>query len=275
MTPSLAPGFGRKPMVPTAMAPVPTQICAPPGEWPAADDGFARLWEQARDIEGWLSQGQARILYRAATLVPAGQWIVEIGSHRGRSTTFLASGKSGDVAMLAVDPFDNPRWGGGPEALAAFRATLERFNHQDRVKVFRGISAEAVQAWGEGCTIGLLFVDGAHDRPSVLADIDGWEQRVASGGLVIFHDAFSSIGVTRALTERHLWNRHFRLLGSHRTLVVFQRVEPSAPADVASTLRFLGRYPYFLRNVAIKWSLRQGRQLPTQLLRYRAGDDLF
>ena len=105
--------------------------------------------------------------------------------------------------MLAVDPFDDPRWGGGPELLEAFTNTLARFGLENDVQPFRGVSSEASARW-HGASIGLLFVDGAHDRSSVLADIDGWFPFVAPGGLIFFHDAFSSIGVTRALTERLL-----------------------------------------------------------------------
>lgn len=250
-------------------------LLGPAGSWPGVDEAFQDLWHRALDVPGWLSDGQARILFRAAGLVEPDQWIVEIGSHRGRSTAFLASAKGEGVRMLAVDPFDNPRWGGGPESLAAFEATLERFGLRDEVETFRGVSIEASAAWDPARMIGLLFVDGAHDRRSVLADIEGWERRLAPGGLVLFHDAFSSVGVTQALTERHLLNRGFRFLGLHRTLAVFRRCRDGEGADLLSVPRFASHYPYFLRNLTIKWSLRHGKALPPRLLRYRPGDDLF
>lgn len=246
----------------------------PPGSWCEVDGRFDALWPSASTIEGWLAGSQARALFRAATVVPAGRWIIEIGSHRGRSTVFLASAKQDGVPMLAVDPFDNLRWGGGPESLARFEATLGRFGLSSSVELFRGISSQASAQWESG-PIGLLFVDGAHDRRSVLDDIAGWERHVASGGLVFFHDAFSSIGVTQVLTECHLWSRRFRYVGSTRTLVAFERVDASFWTAVASSARVSTRYPYFVRNGLIKLAIRRGWKRLPALLWYREGDDLF
>lgn len=251
-----------------------TDLFARPGDWPT-DADFEALWPQADTIGGWLAPGQARTLHRAATLVHDGQWIVEIGSHHGRSTVFLASGKAPGVKMLAIDPFDNPRWGGGAEALAAFDATLERFSLAGTVDIYRGISAHAAVEWN-GERVGLLFVDGAHDRASVLADIDGWDRFVSPGGIVAFHDAFSAVGTTLALTQRHLASRRFRFLGADRTLVAFTR-EDLTPADAISSASALARrYPYFARNLAVKLLLRGGRDdVAKRALGYREGDDLF
>lgn len=249
-------------------------LFAGPGSWGPVDAAFDQLWPAASLTEGWLAPAQARALYRAATLVPDRHWIVEIGSHRGRSTVFLASGKAEGVPLLAVDPFDNPRWGGGPASLEQFQTTLDRFELSSSVDLFRGLSHEAVLAWN-GDQVGLILIDGAHDRESVLTDADDWEPLIAPGGIVFFHDAFSSIGVTEAVTMRHLWNRHFRYLGSTRTLVAFQRSELSTGATIASTIRVIGRMPYFLRNGLIKLALRRQLQGVPRLLRYRPGDDLY
>jgi hypothetical protein len=81
---------------------------------------------------------------------------------------------------MAVDPFEDPRWGGGQESHAVLLENLARAGLEDRVEVFRGTSEEAAGAW-DGSRVGLLFVDGAHDRPSVLLDLDRWEPFVAGG----------------------------------------------------------------------------------------------
>lgn len=252
-----------------------TDLLAGEGLWPTVDDAFETLWQEAQAVQGWLSEGQARILYRAATCVPPGRRIVEIGSHHGRSTVFLAAAKSSKVPMLAVDPFDNPRWGGGPGAYAAFCATLDRFGLTENVETFRGVSIDASAEWSSGPNIGLILIDGAHDRASVIADVDGWEHQVAYGGIVMFHDAFSSIGVTRALTERHLFGRQFRCIGTHRSLIVLRREALGSVGQLRSMSRFAAGYPYFARNLAIKLSLRRGWSGPPKLLKYRPGDDLF
>jgi len=56
---------------------------------------FDDAWAHARDVEGWLTEAQARRLFAAATRPGAGGdavRVVEIGSFRGRSAIVLAAG---------------------------------------------------------------------------------------------------------------------------------------------------------------------------------------
>jgi predicted O-methyltransferase YrrM len=230
--------------------------------------GFEETWRLASDIDGWLSERQARALDAAARTLPKDAAIVEIGSHRGRSTVVLARAKPAPARLLAVDPWSDPRWGGGEDAFPDFRGNLERAGVGGAVEVFRGTSEQAAAAWnGDG--IGLLWVDGAHDRSSVLTDLDRWEPFVVEGGRVYVHDAFSSPGVTFALLQRHLLSRSFRYVGSVRTLAMLRREELSFPGALWSTLRMLGRLGYFLRNIAVKIAMRRGWRLPQRLLGHR------
>ena len=47
--------------------------------------------------------------------------------------------------------------------------------------------------------LALLYVDGAHRFGPARDDLARWGARVAPGGTMLVHDAFSSIGVTLAL----------------------------------------------------------------------------
>jgi predicted O-methyltransferase YrrM len=229
---------------------------------------FETAWPRAARINGWLSEGQARALAEAAGTLPRGTSIVEIGSHHGRSTVILAHTKPPGSRLMAVDPFDDPRWGGGKSAYDVFLSNLSRAGAEHGVEAFRGTSEQAAAAW-DGDPIGVLFIDGAHDRSSVLTDVDAWEPFMADGGFVYVHDAFSSPGVTVALLERHLLNRSFRYLGSVRSLAMFRREAMSRPAAAWSALRMLARLPYFLRNVLVKLAIRRGWSLPQRLLGHR------
>jgi predicted O-methyltransferase YrrM len=231
-------------------------------------NGFDETWRLASDIDGWLSKGQALALDAGARDLPKDAAIVEIGSHRGRSTVVLARAKPAPARLLAVDPWGDPRWGGGEDALPDFYRNLEAAGVHDQVQVFRGTSEEAAGAW-DGDAIGLLWVDGAHDRGSVLIDLDRWEPFVVEGGRVYVHDAFSSPGVTFALLQRHLWSRSFRYVGSVRTLAMLRREELSLPAALWSTFRMIARLAYFLRNVAVKIAMRRDWRLPQRLLGHR------
>ena len=234
---------------------------------------FEQAWQKSAPIEGWLAEGQARALYDAAARVPEGASIVEIGSHHGRSTVILASGQSdGCAEIVAVDPFSDPRWGGGEGSLEVFRENVARAGVDASVRPVRGFSADAAASW-DGAPIGVLYVDGAHDEESVLADIDGWERFIAPGGTVLFHDCFSAPGVTKAVFRRHLWNRRFRYVGSARTLAIFERRDLSAAEAAWSAAKLVLRLWYFVRNVVIKVSMRRGWSIPPRILGHR--DEAF
>jgi hypothetical protein len=158
--------------------------------------------------------------------------------------------------MTAVDPFENPRWGGGPEALGAFRSNLERAGVSDRVDLYHGLSADAARSW-PGPQLGLAWLDGAHDIRSVLEDIDGWGPHLAPGGRLLIHDAFSAIGTTRAVLRRLWWTRRFRFVGCERTLVVFAKEDRSMLGATLDALRLSRRLVFFTRVVAIKLARRK------------------
>jgi predicted O-methyltransferase YrrM len=220
----------------------------------AAD--FAEAWRKASEIEGWLSEGQGRALFNSARRVRAPNHIVEIGSHLGRSTILLALAANPNVRVFAIDPFDDPRWGGGPGLLGEFHLNLAAAGAKDKVDFFRGYSDEAAREWS-GEPIGLIWVDGAHDASSVLADIDGWSPWLVDQGDVYFHDAYSAPGVTTALFRR-MFNSRWRYLGSCRSLAMFQRRD----ANVVSWVRMVGRLAYFGRNAVIKLGRKRGEVVP-------------
>jgi predicted O-methyltransferase YrrM len=226
------------------------------------------VWAWASGIQGWLSDGQARALAEAAEKAPPGSAIVEIGSHHGRSTVVLGSTKPAGVRLLAIDPFDDPRWGGGQDSYGVLQDNLTRAGLDGEVEIFRGTSEQAADHW-DGSPVGMLFVDGAHDRRSVLLDLDRWEPFVVDGGVVCLHDAFSSPGVTLALLQRHLLSRSFRYIGSVRSLAMLRREHLSPLAVPVSGLRLLSRLGYFARNALIKVAMRRGWEAPQRLLGHR------
>lgn len=218
---------------------------------------FADAWALADGVEGWLTQAQGRALFDAAVHVPSGRAAIEVGSHRGKSTILIASGLQDGVTLTAIDPFDDPRWGGGPESLEVFTANLERAGVADRVELHRGLSGDAASSWS-GPPVALAWIDGAHDRASVLIDLDGWDPHLEDGATMLVHDAFSAIGTTRAVLRRLWWTQRYRYVGCERTLVVFRKEHRSVTGAVLDALRLSPRLVFFSRMVAIKLARRQG-----------------
>jgi predicted O-methyltransferase YrrM len=227
----------------------------------------------ARDVEGWMTDEQARRLWEAARAVPSGGRIVEIGSYRGRSTIVLA--RAGG-AVVAIDPHaGNDR---GPQEIegyasearsdhAAFLANLERAGVRDRVRHVRLPSA-AAHSEVDG-RIDLLYIDGAHRYAPARDDIRDWGDRVAPGGTMLIHDGFSAIGVTLATLRLLVPGRRFRYLGRTGSLVAYRR-EDAPP--LRNALRQLAELPWFARNVLVKVALVARLRPLARLLGHRSGD---
>ena len=209
------------------------------------------------DVEGWLTEAQARRLDAAARSVAAGGRIVEIGSFRGRSTIVLARAAAEGAELVAVDPhLGSDR---GPQEIAedralgdsdaeTFAANLARAGVADRVRHVRRRSAEALDAV-EG-PIDVLYVDGAHRFGPARADVRDWGARVRSGGRMLVHDSFSSIGVTLALLATVTFGGEWTYAGRDGSLAEYVRRAPRSRAGNAA--RQLAQLPWFARNVVLK-----------------------
>jgi predicted O-methyltransferase YrrM len=215
------------------------------------------MWGDAASVDGMLSRSQGEELAKRAAGVPPNTHIVEVGSHHGRSTSIIARSAPTETHVHAVDVFDDPRWGGGADALQHFEDNLTRLGVRDRVELHRAPSANVALAW-TGEPISFAFIDGAHDIESVVADIDGWAPFVIVGGNMSFHDAYSAPGVTVAVFKRFFFSSQFAYKGSVRSLARFERVDATMPQRVWSSARMVLRLHYQARNIVIKIGVRRG-----------------
>ena len=214
------------------------------------------------DVEGWLTDDQARRLWDAAAAVRAPGRIVEIGSFRGRSTIVLASARREGVEVVAIDPH-----GGGdrgpqeiaPDAAqgeadhAAFLRNLTSAGVADRVRHVRLPSSAALDEV-QGA-IDVLYVDGAHRYGPARADVATWGARVVPGGTMLIHDAFNAIGVMLVQLDLLVLSRRWRYCGRAGSLAVYRRERLSGADQAVNAARQLAALPYFLRNLLVKVAL--------------------
>jgi len=231
------------------------------------------------DVEGWLSEAQARLLFERARELPPGARAVEIGSYRGRSAIVLALGAGPEVGIVAVDPHaGNDR---GPREIhgvrergdadnRAFAANLERAGVSERVEHVRLPSAEALASVGG--PIDLLYVDGAHRYAPARDDIRDWGARVGGRGALLIHDSFSSVGVTLALLRLLAASPRFEYLGRTGSLAEYRRRDVHGRARARSFAAQLAELPWFARNLAIKVGLVLRLPLVGRLLGHRSRD---
>jgi predicted O-methyltransferase YrrM len=146
-------------------------------------------------LEGLIPDAVGERLAELASFVPPEQAIVEIGSYKGKSTSYLATGAMNGLraAVHAVDPWDTPGNAGGrfgfdrPDTFKAFQAQIARAGVLGWVTPHKGFSADVAKAW-TGPRIGLLYVDGSHTEADVAKDWAAWSPRLAPGAVVAFDD---------------------------------------------------------------------------------------
>ena len=122
-------------------------------------------------------------------------WIVEIGSYKGRSTRALADNTHGTV--IAIDDFKGPR-----EIEVNRNGILEEYrrNTNSCRNLITLVQDHREQYIGPGPD--MVFIDGAHDYESVLADIIHWSRLLQVGGLICGHDYGTNWpGVDRAVNQ--------------------------------------------------------------------------
>jgi predicted O-methyltransferase YrrM len=229
---------------------------------------FDETYASVRDIDGWLTSEQARTLYERAAKLPKGARIVEIGSHHGRSTIVLAKAAP-EAEVIAIDPYEEEEL--RPLDLERFMANLEEAGVRHRVQHLHDFSTRVLHHF-EG-EIDLLYIDGAHDLRTAVADIRGWPPLVRQGGSLFIHDSFSSLGVTLAELISLVFQRQFRYVGKSRTLAEYRR-EAVSGRDVPLNIgRQLSNWPWFARNVLVKVALVSGARPVARLLGHP--DDVF
>jgi Methyltransferase domain len=220
---------------------------------------FAAALDAVAGVEGWLSDSQARRLWNAARNVAAPGRIVEIGSFHGRSTIVLALAARPGVELVAIDPHlggdrgpreIRPQPALGEADRQAFDANLARAGVQQRVRHVRLPSAQAQDAVaGE---LAVLYVDGAHRYAAARDDLRLWGGRVAAGGTLLVHDAFSSLGVTLALWRVVIGRGRWRYRGRSGSLAEYECADLAGLARTRGVLSGVVQLPWFARNLLVK-----------------------
>jgi len=228
-------------------------------ERPHGGDGFESAWRAVDGVDGWMTEGQARMLWDCASSVPRGGTIAEIGSYRGRSAIVIALAAPAAGEIAAIDPHaGNDRGPQQIEGTAAegegdhelFHANLRNAGVDGRIRHVR-MPSEAAHGDVPG-PLDMLYVDGAHRYGPARDDIRDWGAKVAPGGTMLIHDSFSSIGVTLAQVRLLFASGDWRYEGRSRSLAMYRRTGLSGAARVRNLATQAVQLAWFARNVLIK-----------------------
>lgn len=150
------------------------------------------MLEELDQLVGLVSSEEGRQLYRLAYESLDGA-IVEVGSHKGKSTCYLAQGVVDRAAesemwntVYAVDLWTtgkNDHWN-KPEIYADF---LRQTKPYEPILVpLMGESVNIAKGWKT--PISLLFIDANHHYAQALADYLAWSKFLIPGGTLVYDD---------------------------------------------------------------------------------------
>jgi|SRR6185437_9405628 len=156
----------------------------------------------ALPIPGWMSEAELRHLAQRATTCKA---ILEIGSFMGRSTKSMAVALPPAGVIYAIDDWraEESTPVDPHELRSAFMSHLMLEIIQGKVMQYTATSQHFAlmlrSGWLNTLTeFDLIFVDGSHDRTSVMDDVSAYIPYVRRGGILAGHD-FGLPGVNAGL----------------------------------------------------------------------------
>lgn len=197
-------------------------------------DEAERTRQRATLVDGWLSDAQGRALFQAAANTGGRGAIVEIGSWKGRSTTWLASGaRLAGHCVYAIDPHHRSREYPDAETADEFLANLARNGLASVVEPLVMTSEEA--AARVAGPIELLFIDGDHSYEAVRRDAELWLPRLIDGGTVMFHDVATAAysGPRRVVREMVCRSPLFHRICRVGSMIVARRTGRRSPRAAA------------------------------------------
>ena len=142
---------------------------------------FEEVWVVTKNVsyESAYHQDEAQALFDCAISLPTGATVVEIGCQHGRSSSVLAQvSREKQFDLHFIDPFED--FGTAASWITTMRTIGSPF------------TLHAMKSEDASCSIrlprvGLLHIDGDHERRGVLIDC-GFITDVSPGGFVLAHD---------------------------------------------------------------------------------------
>ncbi len=177
-----------------------------------------------KGIEGFFSEDEGRWYARFARALRGGTF-VEIGSWKGRSTSFVGPICNGNqTRLVCVD-----HWSGSHDSLAdryaaalavedveqTFRRNMAELGI--RVEVIAEPSLVAAERFPPA-SVDRIFLDGSHDGASVTQDLEAWLPRLRAGGILAGHDHDAKHPDLCAAVEEFAARRGLRVLHGPRSI---------------------------------------------------------
>ena len=154
-------------------------------DFPASPTPRGRRFDDVLEaVPGLARENNLALLNLAASLVPAGESYVEVGTFRGTSLISALRGND-DVDAVAIDDFSFRE--GSREQLVA---NLERFRLAGRATIIEGDFREVLESHALGDrSVGVYYYDAGHSYEEQLEGLRVIEPHLADEALLIVDDS--------------------------------------------------------------------------------------
>ena len=190
---------------------------------------------RATEIFTYTNPRELRALYELALNCPKNGNALEIGSHLGASSCYIAAGLAqASGRLFCVDTWNNETMPEGEQdTFAIFQQNTNGVRHT--ITPVRKWSKDL--KWTDIQTLlDLVFIDGDHSYVGTKSDFECVKQWMAEDGIIAFHD-FSNLsfpGVTRVVGEA-LASGDWMIVGKVDTLVWIKAAKWESPSWLSNS----------------------------------------
>ena len=207
-------------------------------------DNFDNIKRSTGSIEGWLTADEGKFLYYAARNCIGTGVIVEIGSWKGKSTSYIGKGsKAGKrIKVYAIDPHIEG-------TCEEFKRNIKNAGLIDIVIPVVKTSKEAAKDFTE--PVEFIFIDGDHEYESVKKDFELWFPKLINRGIIAFHDTVAWPGPRKVVKKYIFKSRYFKNVGFVDSITFAQKTIKNSLKDRLrnrSLFLFKNKYVFFLKN---------------------------
>jgi predicted O-methyltransferase YrrM len=188
---------------------------------------------EADKIRTYTNSRELEALYDLASNCPQNALALEVGSHLGASSCYIAAGlKKIDGHLFCVDTWNNETMPEGEQN--TFRKFQENTSGVKQQITPVNKRSEEINAEDIKVPLDFIFIDGDHSYEAVKRDFEHTQKWLTEDGIIAFHDFSQPYfeGVTRVVGEA-LASGKWMILGQVSTLVWIQKAKWVQPTWVS------------------------------------------
>lgn len=175
-------------------------------------------------IDGMITDYQGKILFLLCYFQNLSGDVLEIGSFKGKSTSFIfnAVSASNNGKLFVIDHFEGVP--GKEKLYGSFKNDFEnnmlKIGAKEKIKILNGASRKMLKKIKSN-SLRFIYIDGDHSYNGIRNDLITSLEKIKKGGLIILDDYFNGFPeLVRSVNEIIKENKNFQLLTFSHNLII-------------------------------------------------------